>query len=478
MYGARHVSPFSCSEGRSVTAPATDTRPPDTRTEVERARSAFASGRTRPLSWRIAQLEGLLRFVDDSDADIAAAIGADLGRSPMATFMADIGPVRHEIRHTLAKLASWVRPTPVRVSAATAPGRAWSLPEPKGTVLILGTWNFPLLLTVQPLVSALAAGNTVVLKPSDLASATGALLARLLPRYVDPEAVRVVLGDGQVNRALLAERFDHIFFTGSTAVGRAVMTAAAQHLTPVTLELGGKSPVIVTADADIEVAARRIAWAKSINAGQTCIAPDYVLVEDSVRPRLVERLLVELPAHGANDTTRIVNERHLDRLAGVLASHGGEQFGGVVDRAKLTIAPALVTDPDPESELMREEIFGPILPVLSVENPRAAIDFVNRRPKPLALYLFTSARDTERAVLEQTSSGAVVVNHLLYHLLVPELPFGGVGDSGLGSYHGKHGFDTFSHAKAVLRKPARPDPSLAYPPYGSAMRKVLRRLMG
>ncbi|MFI9411390.1 aldehyde dehydrogenase family protein [Nocardia gamkensis] len=455
-----------------------DARQSEILSDVQRARAAFTSGRTRPLSWRIAQLEGLLRFIDESESEIAAAIADDLGRSPMATFMADIGPVRHEIRHTLSQLATWVRPTSVRVSAATAPGKAWSLPEPKGTVLILGTWNFPLLLTVQPLVSALAAGNTVVLKPSDLASGTGALLARLLPRYVDPEAVRVVLGDGKVNRALLEQRFDHIFFTGSTVVGKAVMTAAAQHLTPVTLELGGKSPVIVTADADIEVAARRIAWAKSINAGQTCIAPDYVLVEDAVRPKLVERLLIELPAHGANDTTHIVNERHLERLAGALAGHGGEQFGGAIDRDKLAIAPALVTDPDPGSELMREEIFGPILPLVSVGSLREAVEFVNQRPKPLALYLFTSSREAERTVLEQTSSGAVVVNHLLYHLLVPELPFGGVGDSGLGSYHGKHGFDTFSHHKAVLRKPARPDLSVAYPPYGSGMQKVLRRLMG
>ncbi|WP_036511398.1 aldehyde dehydrogenase family protein [Nocardia aobensis] len=462
----------------AATAKASGAFDQDFTADLDSARAAFGSGRTRSLSWRTAQLEGLLRFIDECEPEIAAAVESDLGRSPMATFMADIGPVRHEIRHTLSHLAHWMRPNPVRMSAATAPGKAWSLPEPLGVVLILGTWNFPVLLTVQPLVSALAAGNTVVLKPSDAAGRTGALLARLLPRYVDPEAVRVVLGDGKVNRRLLKQRFDHIFFTGSTTVGKAVMTAAAQHLTPVTLELGGKSPVIVTADADIEVAARRIAWAKSINAGQTCIAPDYVLVEDAVRPQLVERLLAELPAHGSNDTTRIVNERQLDRLAGALASHGGEQFGGAIDRAKLTLTPALVTDPDPSSELMREEIFGPILPLLSVENVRHAIEFVNRRPKPLALYLFTSSRDTERTVLEQTSSGAVVVNHLLYHLLVPELPFGGVGDSGLGNYHGKHGFDTFSHYKAVLRKPSRPDPAAAYPPYGATMQKILRRLMG
>lgn len=446
--------------------------------ELDGVRVTFRTGRTKPLSWRIAQLEGLLRFIDECEDRIAAAIETDLGRSPMASFMADIGPVRHEIRHTLARLPKWVRPTKVTVSAATAPGRAWTVPEPKGVVLVLGTWNFPLLLTIQPLVSALAAGNCAVVKPSDMASATGAVIAEELPRYVDPDAVRVVLGDGQVNRALLKLPFDHIFFTGSTTVGRAVMEAGAKHLTPVTLELGGKSPVIVAADADIEVAARRIAWAKAINAGQTCIAPDYVIVEESVRPKLVERLIEELPLRAANDTTRIVNRKQFDRLAGLLQSHGGEQIGGQSNADRLRIAPALVTDPDLDSELMREEIFGPILPLVSVPDIGAAIDFVTERPKPLALYLFTESRAVEAKVLDGTSSGAVGINHLLYQLLVPELPFGGVGDSGLGRYHGKHGFDTFSHEKAVLRKPSRPDLPLAYPPYSRRVEKVMRRLMG
>lgn len=446
--------------------------------ELDRVRTTFRTGRTKPLSWRVAQLEGLLRFIDECEDRIAEAIEADLGRSPMASFMADIGPVRHEIRHTLANLAKWVRPTKVAISAATAPGRAWTTPEPKGVVLILGTWNFPLLLTIQPLVSALAAGNCAIVKPSDVASATGAVIAEELPRYVDPDAVRVVLGDGQVNRALLKLPFDHIFFTGSTTVGKAVMGAAAEHLTPVTLELGGKSPVIVAADADLEVAARRIAWAKAINAGQTCIAPDYVIVEESVRPKLVERLIEELGPRAANDTTHIVNRKQFDRLTGLLQTHGGEQIGGRATADRLQLAPALVTDPDLDSELMREEIFGPILPLVSVPDIDAAIDFVTERPKPLALYLFTESRAVEEKVLTGTSSGAVCVNHLLYQLLVPELPFGGVGDSGLGRYHGKHGFDTFSHEKAVLRKPSRPDLPFAYPPYSRGMEKVLRKLMG
>ncbi|MGW0039435.1 aldehyde dehydrogenase family protein [Gordonia sp. NPDC003376] len=451
---------------------------PDMPAEFARVRAAFRSGRTRPLSWRVAQLEGLLRFIDECEPQLASAIEADLGRSAMATFMADIGPVRHEIRHTLAELPTWIAPTVVSTGAAAAPGKAFTLPEPRGAVLILGTWNFPVLLTLQPLVSALAAGNTAVVVPSDVAGNTARSLAELLPRYLDPEAVRVVVGNGVVNRELLTFAFDHIFFTGSTTVGRAVMAAAATHLTPVTLELGGKSPTIVTADADLEIAARRIAWAKSINAGQACIAPDYVLVEESARPRLVELLLTELPARAAADTTRIVNRRHLDRLARVLETHGGEQYGGVVDAERLTISPALVTDPDPDSELMREEIFGPILPLISVPDLDAAVEFINDRPKPLALYLFTRSAAGEHKVLEQTSSGSVGINHLLYQLLVPELPFGGVGASGLGRYHGKHGFDTFSHQKAVLRKQSRPDLAATYPPYGPTMRRVLRRVMG
>ncbi|WP_439031506.1 aldehyde dehydrogenase family protein [Gordonia terrae] len=462
----------------SVTEMSTSTAATESGSALAGARSAFDSGRTRPLSWRLAQLEGLLRFIDECEPAIAAAIEADLGRGRMATFMADVAPVRHEIRHTVANLGRWMKPEKVRMSAATAPGKARVVSEPKGVALILGAWNFPILLTLHPLVSALAAGNAAVVKPSELSAATARLLSEQLPRYLDTEAVSVVLGDAQVSAALGAQPFDHTFFTGSTSVGRAVMEASARNLTPVTLELGGKSPVIVAADADIDVAARRIAWAKSVNAGQTCTAPDYVLVEESVRPALVGRLLEELPLRAAYDSTRIVNQRHVDRLRRVLSTHGGEQFGGEIDEARLTIKPALVTDPDLGSELMQEEIFGPILPLVSVPDIAAAAAFVNARPKPLALYLFTESKAVEDAVVEQTSSGSVVVNHLLYQLLVPELPFGGVGASGMGNYHGKNGFDTFSHRKSVLSKPARPDFGATYPPYGRSMEKVLRRMMG
>ncbi|WP_181778798.1 aldehyde dehydrogenase family protein [Pseudonocardia pini] len=445
---------------------------------VTRLRATFEAGRTRSLTWRRDQLEGLHRLLTERESDIAAALEADLGRNAMGTFMGDIAPVTAEITHTLAELTSWAAPRKVRLPAGQQPGKARVVPTPKGVVLVIGAWNFPILLTLQPAVSALAAGNTVVLKPSELAPATAALLADLLPRYVDPAAVAVVTGDAAVSTSLLAERFDHVFFTGSDRVGRIVLEACAKDLTPATLELGGKSPVIVARDADLDVAARRIAWAKSVNAGQACIAPDYVLVEDAVRPAFVERLLHHIELAGQAEPTRIVSEAHFDRLDGLLSGHGGEVTGGARERATRRFAPAVVTDPDPDSPLMQEEIFGPVLPVIAVPDLASAVRFVVARPHPLALYLFTSSDATVERVQDLTNSGSFCVNHLLYQLLVPDLPFGGVGASGIGSYHGQHGFDTFSHLRAVLQKPTAIDPSFAYPPYGPGAQKLLRRVMG
>lgn len=450
----------------------------DARTLVADLRSAFATDRTRSLTWRRDQLEALLRMLTDNEALFAEALTEDLGRSAFATFMGDIAPVTAEIKHTLKALDGWARRRKVRLPVAQMPGRAWVQPQPKGVVLVIGAWNFPLLLTLQPLASALAAGNVVTIKPSELSPHTATLLERLVPDYLDPAAVRVVNGDAAVSTALLAERWDHVVFTGSTRVGQVVAAACARHLTPVTLELGGKSPVIVAADADLDVAARRIAWAKSVNAGQACIAPDYVLVEDSVRPALVERLLAALPVAGESDPCRIVNEGHFDRLAGLLDGHGGHVSGGALRRDRLHIAPAVVTDPSPDSPLMTEEIFGPILPVISVGSIRDAVDFVNARPRPLAAYVFTESDAVADQVVEQTTSGSVGINHLLYQLLVPELPFGGIGPSGMGAYHGQYGFDTFSHLKSVLDKPTSVDPAVAYPPYGRVATRLLRRVMG
>lgn len=332
--------------------------------------------------------------------------------------------------------------------------------------------------------AAIAAGNCVVGKPSELSPATSAVLARLVPKYLDPAAVALVEGGVPETTTLLDQQFDHIFFTGSTTVGKIVMKAAAEHLTPVTLELGGKSPVIVAADANIASTARRIAFGKMMNAGQTCVAPDYVLVERGAHGELVSALadtmadFLDGNAHESSNLGRIISDRHHSRLVGLLDGHGGDVVtGGEHDATDRFLAPTLVADPDIDSRLMREEIFGPVLPVIAVDSVEEAIDFVTARPKPLALYVFSESKATAQQVLDQTSSGGACVNHTVMHLIPPNLPFGGIGPSGMGAYHGRTGFETFSHQKSVLYKPSRPDPAFAYPPYTEFKEKLIRRFL-
>jgi aldehyde dehydrogenase (NAD+) len=447
-------------------------------------RAEFRSGRTRPVEWRRAQLEGLVRMLTDAEAELSAAMAEDLGKPAIEAYATDIGFTRTEVTHLLKRFEGWMKPRRVPVPITSQPGKGRVVPEPLGVALVIAPWNYPVQLLVSPLAAALAAGNAVVCKPSELAPATSAVLARLLPRYLDDRAVVVVEGGVPETTALLQQRFDHVFFTGSTRVGRVVMEAAAKHLTPVTLELGGKSPTIVAADADLEVAARRIAWGKFLNAGQTCIAPDHVLADRSIRDRLVDLIaaaIVEFygpDPHRSADFARIVTTSHLARLESLLADHGGRvAVGGVVDADDRYLAPTLVVDPDPGSRLMEEEIFGPVLPVLAVDSVDAAVEFVLDRPKPLALYVFSGSAETVDDVVDRTSSGGVCVNHVVMHIMPNEMPFGGVGPSGMGAYHGKTGFDAFSHLKAVLQKPTRPDPKILYPPYTRVKEKIIRTAM-
>ncbi len=465
---------------------ANGSRPSSTATEVaatfDRLQGAFASGRTRSLAWRTTQLQGIERMLVDHESELLQAMADDFGKPRFEAWMTDLMPVVAEAAHARHRVARWMRPRWTWPGRTNLPGASWTVPEPKGTVLVIAPWNYPVQLALAPLVAAVAAGNTVAVKPSELAPASSAALARLLPRYVDPEGVSVVEGDVEVATALLDLPFDHLFFTGSTAVGKVVMTAAARHLASITLELGGKSPVVVTRDADVDVAARRIAWGKLLNAGQTCIAPDYVLVERPVADRLVDELcrsMAELEGPDPRLTrTRIVNSRHLARVQTLLADPGGRVVtGGSVDPDERWIEPTVVVDPDPDSALMQEEIFGPILPVLTVDSVADATAFINRRPKPLALYLFTGSRETEREIIRSTSSGGVCVNHTVMHFLVPELPFGGVGSSGTGAYHGRAGFEELSHRKPVLRRGVRPDLALTYPPFTEAKERLLRRIL-
>ncbi len=448
----------------------------------DRLTATFRAGVTRPLAWRTAQLQGIERLVTEHESELLQAMADDFGKPRFEAWMSDLMPVAAEAAHARKHLARWMRPAIHWPGKANLPGRAWTVAEPKGTVLVIAPWNYPVQLALAPLVAAVAAGNTVVVKPSELAPATSTALAHLVPRYLDPEGVAVVEGAVDVATALLDQPFDHLFFTGSTTVGKVVMAAAAQHLASVTLELGGKSPVIVTRDADIEVAARRIAWGKLLNAGQTCIAPDYVLVERPVAQQLVDGLVRSIQDMEGPDPrrtrTRIVNTRHLARLEGLLAGAGGRvATGGSVDHDERWVEPTVVIDPDPRSALMNEEIFGPILPVITVDSVTEATELVNGRDKPLALYLFTGSRTTERTVVGSTTSGGVCVNHTMMHFLVPELPFGGVGASGTGAYHGRSGFDELSHRKPVLRRGVRPDLSVTYPPFTEAKERLLRRIL-
>jgi len=352
--------------------------------------------------------------------------------------------------------------------------------EPYGTVLIIGAWNYPFYLTLGPAVGAIAAGNAVVIKPSEIAPASARLMAELVPRYLDNDAIALVEGDGAVSQELIAQGLDRVMFTGGTEIGRKVYEGAAPHLTPVTLELGGKSPVIVAADADVDVAAKRIAWMKLLNAGQTCVAPDYVLADVKIRDELVTKIGTAITKFRskAPDGMRIVNQRQFDRLSGYLTGGGGKvTVGGSCDPSSLRIQPTVVVDPDPNGPLMQNEIFGPILPVITVQSLDEAIRFVNSRPKPLSAYLFTKARATRERVIKEVPAGGMLINHLAFQVSTAKLPFGGVGASGMGAYHGKWGFDEFSHRKSVLTKPTRPDlSSLTYPPYTARAFKMARKL--
>ncbi|TQK29736.1 aldehyde dehydrogenase family protein [Arthrobacter sp. SLBN-53] len=447
---------------------------------VARLRATYATGRTRDLEWRRTQLRALERLVVDNEPAIAAALKTDLGRQPFEAWLADVASTAAEAADAAKNVGKWAKRRYRLLELSQLPGMGWVEYEPYGVVLVIGAWNFPFALTLGPAVGALAAGNTVVLKPSELAPASSALMAELVPRYLDPDAVAVIEGDGMVSQELIDQGFDKICFTGGTEIGRKVYQAAAAHLTPVTLELGGKSPVIVAADADIDVAAQRIAWTKLINSGQICIAPDYVLADASIRDELVTKIKAAVQTFEAQATggKRIVNRRHFDRLAAAVAATEGEVvIGGGSNPDALTLDATVVVDPSLTEPLMTDEIFGPVLPIVTVQNLDEAIQFVNARPKPLAAYLFTKAKAVRERVIREVSSGGMVVNHLIFHFATTKLPFGGVGPSGTGAYHGRYGFEEFSHRKSVLTKPTRPDlGKLIYPPYTDKAWKLARKL--
>jgi len=448
-----------------------------------RQRVFFESGQTYDLRFRIEQLKKLKRLLRSKEKDLSEAIYADFGKSEYMTYFTELAFVHNEINLAIAKLPCWAKTQKARTNLPNLPGRSYIVPEPYGNALVIGAWNYPYQLSLIPLVSALAAGNTVILKPGELAPHAAAALAELINDNFESGYLRVVTGGAETAAALLGQRFNKIFFTGGAATGKLVMRAAAEHLTPVTLELGGKSPVIVWRDAPLELTAKRIVWGKFLNAGQTCVAPDFVLARREIYPKLLEQLREQIKAVVGDERInrefypQIINQRHLERLRKLLGQ-GTIYYGGEVIETDRYLRPTILTDVKPDDPVMREEIFGPILPVLPVQDETEIFAWLNRNPQPLALYVFSKDKKLIEKLISRASFGGATVNDTVMHICNPNLPFGGVQNSGLGSYHGKFGFDAFTHYKSVLKRNFRMEPPLKYPPFSRWKKKLIRLLIG
>ena len=444
-------------------------------------RNNFNTGATRNITWRLKQLQQLKKMTSENQVMIRDALKKDLNKCELEAYTGEIGYVLGEIDYSVKKLRKWMQPRSVATPMVAQPGKSYIQPEPLGTVLIIGAWNYPYQLVIAPLIAAIAAGNCAVIKPSELSPNTSAIIAELVGKYLDKEAFLVVEGGVEETTAVLKQQFDHILYTGGEAVGKIVMRAAAEYLTPVTLELGGKSPCVVENSADLKVSAARIAWCKWMNAGQTCVAPDYVIVQENMAEKFISVLRQTIkdfygddPA-ASDDYARIVNQRHFQRIVSYLEDEN-VTLGGEHKEQERYIAPTIVLNPSLDSKLMQEEIFGPILPIITVKNIEQAIPFINARPKPLAMYVFTKRSNFEQRILQETSAGSVCVNDGMMFMTNKELPFGGVGMSGMGSYSGQAGFDTFSHLKAVMKRQFMFDVDIRYPPYNQSKLNWLKRL--
>ena len=449
---------------------------------VQKQRRFFETRQTHDLDFRIRHLRALQDAIVAQEKSILEALYKDFRKCEFEGFVTEVGFVLDDLKHTLKHLRSWAKPERVSSSLMVMPASAKVYSMPYGVSLIISPWNYPFQLLIAPLVGAIAAGNCAVLKPSELAPNTSAAMTTLIKSAFPEEYVSVVEGGVTTNTRLLEQKWDYIFFTGGTEVGRIVAQAAAKNLTPTTLELGGKSPCVVDKDANLDVAARRIVWGKYLNAGQTCVAPDYLLLDKAIEQPFLEKMRATVREfYGENaeqspDYPRIINDRHFTRLKSYL-SDGDVFAGGETNAAERYIAPTILRNVSPEAPVMIDEIFGPILPIMTYSRLDEAIDFVNKRPKPLALYVFSENSDVQNTVLQNTNSGGGCVNDTVTHLTVPGLPFGGVGDSGMGGYHGKHSFDTFSHKRGILSKPSMFDIKLRYAPYKGKL-KWLRKIIG
>jgi aldehyde dehydrogenase (NAD+) len=442
---------------------------------VNLQRQFFATGKTLSLDFRIQQLKILKQAILENEEAIFEVLKTDLNKPQFETYLSEIFVVIQEINYAIKHLSKWMKPRKVPTPIAQFPATCKIYPEPLGVVLIIGAWNYPINLTILPLVGAIAAGNCAVIKPSEIAENSSGFISKIIAKYFDPSYITVVEGDKDTTQNLIDRKFDRILFTGSPTVGKIIMKAAAEHLTPVTLELGGKSPCIVEPNINLEYTAKRIVWGKFLNAGQTCIAPDYLLVNHQIKDRLIEQIKTVIKEFfgedpsDSKDYTRIINRQQFDRLSGLL-ENSQIITGGITNPADLYIAPTVVEPIEPQHPLLKEEIFGPILPIVEYEDLKEAIAYINSRPKPLALYFFSNDRSQHKQVLKSISSGGVCINDTILHNGVPGLPFGGIGNSGMGAYHGSASFDTFSHFKSVLHQSFKIDLTFLYPPYRDKMK--------
>ena len=494
---------------------------------VERQREFFRSGKTLPVEYRIRTLKALRDAIVTMEPEIEAALKEDLGKNQVESYMCESGMVLSELSYTLKNIRKWSRTRRVRTPLAQFPAKSYIIPEPYGNVLIMSPWNYPFLLCMSPLASAIAAGNTAVIKPSAYSPATSRVISGLVSRVFEPGHAAVVEGGRDMNSDLLKQKFDYIFFTGSKTVGRLVMDKAAEHLTPVTLELGGKSPVIVDRTADLRASARRIVFGKFLNCGQTCVAPDYVLVDNEVADRFIEMckeetlLMYGFDALANDDYGHIINRKHFYRLKALIDGckaagngrngHEGICFGGRTDAGTLKIDPTIVrlspeiispsslssispghdtpedgyptgqrtatTGREGQEAVMADEIFGPILPVIPYRDINDAVEYIDRNPRPLATYIFTRDRKLKRELLARLRFGGGCINDTIIHIATERMPFGGVGESGMGHYHGRYGFETFSHLKSIVDKPTWLDLPMRYQPFTGLKFRIIRAFM-
>lgn len=441
----------------------------------------FSIGPTKDIAFRRLQLKKLRQVIRHYEPDILKALKEDLNKASFEAYETEIGIVLQELNHTIQHLHRWASPSRVPTPLMHFPASSHVYREPYGTVLIMSPWNYPFQLTLVPLIGALAAGNCVVLKPSEYSVHTAAVIEKMITENFDSGYISVIRGGREANQSLLEQKFDYIFFTGSPTVGRLVMKSAAWHLTPVTLELGGKSPCIVDETAKLDLAARRIVWGKFLNAGQTCVAPDYVLVHPAIKDALIEKMKEAVRTFYGDDVLqndeypKIINRKHFDRLQGLM---DGEEVvcGGGTDPDSLKIEPTILSGVTFKSPVMQEEIFGPLLPVLTYDNLQDTFAFMQKQPKPLAFYYFTQSKKRAALALREVPFGGGCINSTVIHLSNPHLHFGGVGESGMGQYHGKASFDTFTHEKSVMKKSTLIDISLPYPPYKNHL-TLLRKFM-